>query len=61
MQAMCQWPDFRATMARLLPAGIAFFMVRAHATRDIFVIAGVAPIVVTADFVFTATAVVCNR
>ena len=39
-------------------AGIAFFMLRAHLTRDVFVIAGVARIVVTADFVFTATAVV---
>ena len=39
-------------------AGIAFFMLRAHFTRDTFVIAGVARIVVTADFVFTATAVV---
>jgi uncharacterized membrane protein len=39
-------------------AGIAFFMLRAHLTRDLFVIAGVARIVVTADFVFTATAVV---
>ena len=39
-------------------AGIAFFMLRAHMTRDLFVIAGVARIVVTADFVFTATAVV---
>jgi uncharacterized membrane protein len=39
-------------------AGIAFFMLRAHLTRDAFVIAGVARIVVTADFVFTATAVV---
>ena len=39
-------------------AGIAFFMVRAHRSRDVFVIAGVARIVVTADFVFTATAVV---
>jgi len=39
-------------------AGIAFFMVRAHRTRDAFVIAGVARIVVTADFAFTATAVV---
>ena len=38
--------------------GIAFFMVRAHRSRDVFVIAGVARIVVTADFVFTATAVV---
>ncbi len=39
-------------------AGIAFFMLRAHFTRDPVVIAGVARIVVTADFVFTATAVV---
>jgi uncharacterized membrane protein len=39
-------------------AGIAFFMLRAHFTRDVFVIAGVARIVVTADFAFTATAVV---
>jgi uncharacterized membrane protein len=39
-------------------AGIAFFMLRAHRTRDARVIAGVARIVVTADFVFTATAVV---
>src|SRR5688500_14346843 len=39
-------------------AGIAFFMLRAHLTRDVFVIAGVARIVVTADVVFTATAVV---
>jgi uncharacterized membrane protein len=39
-------------------AGIAFFMLRAHLTRDVAVIAGVARIVVTADFVFTATAVV---
>jgi uncharacterized membrane protein len=38
--------------------GIAFFMLQAHFTRDVFVIAGVARIVVTADFVFTATAVV---
>jgi uncharacterized membrane protein len=39
-------------------AGIAFFMLRAHLTRDVFIIAGVARIVVTADFLFTATAVV---
>lgn len=39
-------------------AGIAFFMLRAHLSRDIAVIAGVARIVVAADFVFTATAVV---
>jgi uncharacterized membrane protein len=39
-------------------AGIAFFMVMAHRSRNIATIAGVARIVVTADFVFTATAVV---
>jgi uncharacterized membrane protein len=41
-------------------AGIAFFMLRAHLTGDAAVIAGVARIVVTADFVFTATAVVAQ-
>ena len=39
-------------------AGIAFFMLRAHRTGDAAVIAGVARIVVTADFIFTASAVV---
>lgn len=39
-------------------AGIAFFMVMAHRTKNAVVIAGVARIVVIADFVFTATAVV---
>ena len=39
-------------------AGIAFFMVVAHRTGDAAVIAAVARIVVIADFVFTATAVV---
>jgi uncharacterized membrane protein len=39
-------------------AGIAFFMLLAHLTRDARVIAGVARIVVIADFLFTATAVV---
>jgi uncharacterized membrane protein len=39
-------------------AGIAFFMLRAHLMGDPVVIAGVARIVVLADFVFTATAVV---
>ena len=41
-------------------AGIAFFMLRAHLTGDAAVVAGVARIVVTADFVFTATAVVAQ-
>jgi len=39
-------------------AGIAFFMLMAHLSRDPNVIAGVARIVVVADFVFTATAVI---
>lgn len=39
-------------------AGIAFFMMMAHRTRDARIIAGVARIVVLADFLFTATAVV---
>jgi uncharacterized membrane protein len=38
-------------------AGIAFFMLMAHRGRDARVIAGVARIVVTADFLFTASAV----
>ncbi|WP_292051271.1 MULTISPECIES: DUF2269 family protein [unclassified Brevundimonas] len=39
-------------------AGIAFFMVRAHMTKDAATIASVGAIVVLADFVFTASAVV---
>jgi uncharacterized membrane protein len=39
-------------------AGIAFFMLVAHLRGDPRVIAGVAGIVVLADFIFTATAVV---
>jgi uncharacterized membrane protein len=39
-------------------AGIAFFMLMAHLSRDTTLIAGTARIVVIADFVFTATAVV---
>jgi len=39
-------------------AGIAFFMLMAHLRKDPAVIAGVASIVVLADFVFTAAAVV---
>jgi uncharacterized membrane protein len=40
--------------------GIAFFMLLAHRTRDAATIAAVARIVVLADFVFTATAVVAQ-
>ena len=39
-------------------AGIAFFMVMAHRTRDAKIIAHVASIVVIADWLFTASAVV---
>jgi uncharacterized membrane protein len=39
-------------------AGIAFFMVTAHRSGNVATIAGVSKIVVLADFVFTATAVV---
>ena len=41
-------------------AGIAFFMLLAHRTGNPVVIAGVARIVVIADFLFTATAVVAQ-
>jgi uncharacterized membrane protein len=41
-------------------AGIAFFMLLAHRTGDTAVVAGVARIVVVADCVFTATAVVAQ-
>lgn len=39
-------------------AGIAFFMLRAHMTRNVETMAAVGSIVILADFVFTATAVV---
>jgi uncharacterized membrane protein len=39
-------------------AGIAFFMLMAHLSRNVAVILGVARIVVIADFIFTASAVV---
>jgi uncharacterized membrane protein len=41
-------------------AGIAFFMLMAHRTGDARTVAAVARIVVIADFVFTATAVVAQ-
>ena len=40
--------------------GIAFFMLMAHRTGDVAVIAAVARIVVVADYLFTATAVVAQ-
>jgi uncharacterized membrane protein len=39
-------------------AGIAFFMLMAHRTHNAVIIAGVARIVVIADYLFTATAVI---
>ena len=41
-------------------AGIAFFMVMAHRTRDARIVAHTAGIVVLADWLFTATAVVAQ-
>jgi uncharacterized membrane protein len=41
-------------------AGIAFFMLMAHRTGEAAVIAATARIVVTADYLFTATAVVAQ-
>ncbi len=41
-------------------AGIAFFMMMAHRTRDARLIAGTARIVVIADLVFTATAAIAQ-
>jgi uncharacterized membrane protein len=41
-------------------AGIAFFMLMAHRTGDARIVAATARIVVIADFVFTATAVVAQ-
>jgi uncharacterized membrane protein len=41
-------------------AGIAFFMLMAHRSGDVRLIAGVARIVVLADYIFTATAVVAQ-
>jgi uncharacterized membrane protein len=41
-------------------AGVAFFMLLAHLTGQAAMIAGVARIVVIADFIFTATAVVAQ-
>jgi uncharacterized membrane protein len=41
-------------------AGIAFFMVMAHRTRNLMLIAHTASIVVIADWLFTATAVIAQ-
>ena len=41
-------------------SGIAFFMLMAHRTGDPHIVAGTARIVVIADFLFTATAVVAQ-
>lgn len=62
---MIEWPELLRWLhvigaAVLLGtgAGIAFFMLLAHRTRDAVLIAHVAGTVVIADFLFTATAVV---
>jgi uncharacterized membrane protein len=49
-----------ATLLLGTGAGIAFFMLVAHRTGEARVVAAVARIVVTADFLFTATAVVAQ-
>lgn len=41
-------------------AGIAFFMVMAHRTRDVAIIAHTAGVVVIADWIFTASAVLAQ-
>ena len=41
-------------------AGIAYFMLMAHRTRDVRIVAATARIVVRADYIFTATAVVAQ-
>ena len=62
---MSLWPDLLrwahvlgAAVLLGTGAGIAFFMVMAHRTRDAALVAHVAGTVVVADTVFTATAVV---
>jgi uncharacterized membrane protein len=47
-----------ATVLMGTGAGIAFFMLMAHRSGNVAIIAGVASIVVIADFLFTATAAV---
>ena len=49
-----------ATMLLGTGAGIAFFMLMAHCSRDVGFIARAAGVVVLADFIFTATAVVAQ-
>jgi len=49
-----------ATMLLGTGAGIAFFMLMAHCSRDVGFIARTAGVVVLADFIFTATAVVAQ-
>ena len=54
-------PVIGATVLLGTGAGIAFFMLMAHKSGDIRVIAGTARIVVIADYLFTATAVVAQQ
>lgn len=57
--AVARWFHVIGAMVLLgTGAGIAFFMVMAHRTRDPVIIAHTASIVVIADFIFTTTAVI---
>lgn len=58
LQALRWFHIIGATVLLGTGAGIAFFMLMAHRTRDAVLIAHVAETVVIADFLFTATAVV---
>lgn len=59
--AMARWLHvIGATVLLGTGAGIAFFMVMAHRTRNPVIIAHTASVVVIADVVFTATAVVAQ-
>ncbi|ARR54339.1 hypothetical protein HY78_13335 [Rhizorhabdus wittichii DC-6] len=58
LELLLRWAHvIGATVLLGTGAGIAFFMLMAHRTRDAALIAHVASTVVIADFLFTATAV----
>ncbi|MGD2134091.1 MAG: DUF2269 domain-containing protein, partial [Maricaulaceae bacterium] len=64
---MMNWIEFLrwahvigATVLLGTGSGIAFFMVMAHSTRDARIIAHTAGVVVIADWIFTASAVVAQ-
>lgn len=61
MEALLRWLHVIGACVLLgTGVGIAFFMVMAHRTRNAAFIAETASVVVIADFVFTATAVVAQ-